>query len=297
VNFDSRGAGGRWSKESAANLLRRVLMLRKLSGAGAVMGLLFWTASASAQFQGNSGGTSSGLFGSRSVGQSGSIQSSPSNLFGGTGGTSNATVRGAGGAGASQLFQTQSQSMDQRSINAGRNMAQSFVGADAGEVRGVGTVGGGTGGNLLGGRGFQNQFNQNQFRQFDQLRQQFQNFNNQGQNRRTQVRVSLSLGFTPTAPVGTAATVVMAERRLPRLPGVTLVGTPQVLMEGRTAVVRGVAASERDRELVSRLLLLEPGISSVRNEMTVAQASLGPGSIPTPPSPAIPEPPPAPPQS
>jgi hypothetical protein len=230
------------------------------------------------------------------------LQPSQSSLFGGTGGTSNATVRGSGGnSAANQLFQTDAQSTGQRSINAGRNMQQSFVGADMGEVRGVGTVGG-TNALGQGGRGgFQNQFNQNQSRQLDMFRQQFQNLNNLNQqNRPTQVRIALTLGFTPPSPPsGATATrlAAMAERRLPRLPGVTLVGTPQVLMEGRTAVVRGEAASEQDRELVSRLLLLEPGISSVRNEMTVAQASVGPGSIPTPPPVAPPDPPPAPPQS
>jgi hypothetical protein len=276
-------------------------MSPKLVAASAVFGLSFLAASAQAQLggTGNTGGTSSGLFGSRSVGQSGSLQPSQSSLFGGTGGTSNSTVRGAGGTGANQLFQTENQSMAQRSINAGRNLSQSFVGADTGEVRGVGTVGVGTGATgLLGGRGLQNQFGQNQFRQFDLLRQQFQNFNNLNQqNTRTQVRIALTLGFTPTAPATATPVAALAERRLPRLPGVSLVGTPQVLMEGRTAVVRGVAASERDRELVSRLLLLEPGISSVQNEMTVAQANSGPDSIPSPPSSATSEPPPPPPQS
>jgi hypothetical protein len=193
--------------------------------------------------------------------------------------------------------------MADRSINAGRNATQSFVGADYGEVRGVGTLGGGTG-LQGGGRGLLGgQFGQaNQFRQFDQLRQQFQNFNNMNQQQgRTQVRIALTLGFEPPLPPSSAGPEVtpiaqMAQQRLPRLPGVTLVGTPEVWMQGRTAIVRGVVASDRDRELVSRLLLLEPGISSVRNEMTVAQADSGPGSIPTPPAAATSEPP-LPPQS
>lgn len=43
-----------------------------------------------------------------------------------------------------------------------------------------------------------------------------------------------------------------------------------VRLEGRTAILEGEVASERHRALAERLLLLEPGISSVRNELTVA---------------------------
>jgi hypothetical protein len=281
-------------------------MLRKLYGAAALLSLTLATTAAYAQVGGVRGGSAggggaggtSGLFGSRSLGQSGGIQPSQSSLFGGTGGS--ASTRGGNNA-ASGLFQTNAPTMEQRSINAGRNLSQSFVGADAVDVTGVGTAGGGATTRLQGARGLQNQFGQNQFRQFDMLRQQFQNFNNLNQqNRPTQVRIALTLGFTPPTPPSTPTvtqTAMQVQRRLPRLPGVTLVENPQVLMEGRTAIVRGTVATERDRELVSRLLMLEPGVSSVRNELRVAQAVSGPGAPPSPPSAGQPEPPPPPPQS
>ncbi|MCA9132636.1 MAG: BON domain-containing protein [Planctomycetales bacterium] len=43
----------------------------------------------------------------------------------------------------------------------------------------------------------------------------------------------------------------------------------QLEMEGRTAIIRGQVASEADVQLAERLLSLEPGIDSVRNELVV----------------------------
>jgi hypothetical protein len=269
-------------------------MSGKLLGAGALVSCVLLASLAQAQVRSSGGSTSSGLFGSRTVGQSGSLQPAQNSLFGGTGAVSNSNTRssGIGSSATTQELQSGTVTGGERFINANRNAAQSFVGVDASEIRGVGQVGGtalGTG--QQGMRGLQNQFNQNQFRQFDQLRQQLQNFNNfNQQGARTQVRIALTLGFEPMASAAATPVAAIAQQRLPRLPGVNLVGAPQVLMEGRTAVVRGLVASERDRELVSRLLLLEPGVSAVRNEMTVA-GSTGPGSTPIPPS----DPPPAPP--
>jgi hypothetical protein len=45
-----------------------------------------------------------------------------------------------------------------------------------------------------------------------------------------------------------------------------------VEMKGRTAVVTGAAPSELRRDLVTQVLLLEPGVDSVENKMTVAPA-------------------------
>ena len=46
----------------------------------------------------------------------------------------------------------------------------------------------------------------------------------------------------------------------------------EVLLEGRTATLRGTVASERDRILAQQLILFEPGISQVKNELTVRPA-------------------------
>ena len=44
----------------------------------------------------------------------------------------------------------------------------------------------------------------------------------------------------------------------------------QVAMQGRTAVLQGTVASEEERKLAATLVSLEPGVSAVRNELTVS---------------------------
>ena len=256
-----------------------------LSTSAALVAALLVVADLPAQTGGRSmsrgGSTSSGLFGQRTVGGAQS-RNAASNLFGGGGG-----ARGGQGPGF-----TQNATANDRFSATSRNAAQSFVGADTGEVRAVGIAGGAAAAQgQQQFRGLQDAFSQ--FRQFNQ-RDAF-NQNAFGQQARVPVRVTLQLGFTPTAPAPAQVSTVLS-RRLAQLPGVQLVGTPEVLLDGRIAVVLGTAASERDRELVSRLLLLEPGVSAVRNEMSVAQAGSA-GSTPnSPPAVDQPEPPPAPPQ-
>jgi hypothetical protein len=69
----------------------------------------------------------------------------------------------------------------------------------------------------------------------------------------------------------------------------------EVSMEGRTAVLRGEVASERDRALIELLVLFEPGISSVRNELVLrgpaSPGGRGPGAkSPKPPKALKPKP-------
>lgn len=211
------------------------------------------------------GSTTSGLFGSRTLG--GNLQGGGNSLFGsGTRGSS------AGSSATTQQMQGGVLTGNERFMNQNRDVTRNFVGADAGEVRSIGTAGNAQAQNL---QGLQNAFSQ--FRQFNQLQQQFNNLNNAGQAARTPVRIGLTLGFDAPAAVSTRVSSTVAGR-LTRLPGVEFVGAPQVSFVGRTAVVQGTVASERDRELVSRLLLLEPGISAVRNELTIARGSAGSGA-------------------
>lgn len=65
-------------------------------------------------------------------------------------------------------------------------------------------------------------------------------------------------------------------RRLAASTAIHLTTPIEVVLEGETATLRGEVASERDRTLARLLLLFEPGISNVRNELTVAAASQTP---------------------
>lgn len=45
----------------------------------------------------------------------------------------------------------------------------------------------------------------------------------------------------------------------------------QIEIAGRTAVIRGVVATPRDRELIARLAMLEPGVSAVENLVEIQE--------------------------
>jgi osmotically-inducible protein OsmY len=97
---------------------------------------------------------------------------------------------------------------------------------------------------------------------------------NQGDddNERPPVRIRLQVGFTPprAAPSVVATNI---NTRLAQLAVDHSLGQPQVSVEGGTVVLRGVAESESQRRVLERLIMLEPGVLSVRNEMVLAGAT------------------------
>jgi hypothetical protein len=58
-------------------------------------------------------------------------------------------------------------------------------------------------------------------------------------------------------------------RQLRATPGLDPSNQIEVTLAGQTATLRGVVASARDRALIEQLLLFEPGISVVRNDLVV----------------------------
>jgi hypothetical protein len=84
------------------------------------------------------------------------------------------------------------------------------------------------------------------------------------------MRVSIQVGFDAPrpAPEVVAATI---QTRLGSILAAHNIAQPIVTMEGDTAVLRGVAASESQRLMLERLIALEPGVRQVRNEMSVAE--------------------------
>jgi hypothetical protein len=134
-----------------------------------------------------------------------------------------------------------------------------------GGLGGLNNFGGGFGRFNSGMGGFGNQFGQG---------------NSTTSNTR-QVRTSLRAAFP--IPAG-AHTAVMArfQQRLPKIPGLETVDSVAVSMDGKTAVLQGVVTDENQRDLIERLALLEPGISDVRNELSVGSPSSSP-ELPRPP--------------
>jgi hypothetical protein len=101
---------------------------------------------------------------------------------------------------------------------------------------------------------------------------------NTSENPPQPMRVKITAAFA-TPRVDATAIAGKIQTRLRRLAADHKVGRPTVTMVGDTAVIGGVAESESQRMLVEQLVLLEPGVRDVRNEMTVAAIPSGaPGS-------------------
>ena len=94
----------------------------------------------------------------------------------------------------------------------------------------------------------------------------------------------LSIAFDVTRPTEEAVAQNLVHL-LMASPGFQSGGRIEVSVAGATATLRGEVASERDRSLAERLILFEPGIDSVRNELKVARLPQAPGEY-LPPQPA-----------
>jgi osmotically-inducible protein OsmY len=97
----------------------------------------------------------------------------------------------------------------------------------------------------------------------------------------TQIRNQLRVGFAPPTLVASEVSGRLL-RRVPRIPGLERVAGIDVKMDGRTAVLQGVVASQSQRDVLERLALLEPGISQVQNELVVDPSLASPGTLPAP---------------
>jgi osmotically-inducible protein OsmY len=60
-----------------------------------------------------------------------------------------------------------------------------------------------------------------------------------------------------------------ANQRIVQLPGRQGLQNVRVDVIGRTAVIEGTATSDRDRRMAELLMRLEPGVSSVQNNVRV----------------------------
>lgn len=94
---------------------------------------------------------------------------------------------------------------------------------------------------------------------------------NQQQTAEPQIRFRITLGFTYPRASGAQVSAKFAQR-LTRIPQLKSAQQVFVSMEDRTAVLAGQVESEHEKVLIEKLALMEPGVSEVRNEMTVRAA-------------------------
>ena len=90
------------------------------------------------------------------------------------------------------------------------------------------------------------------------------------EKRRAMYDPRLQVGFTYTQPSARRRAFDI-EERLANTPRLELLGPVEVTIERETATLTGQVATPRDRTLAGLLLTLEPGISEVRNDLTVAE--------------------------
>ncbi len=89
----------------------------------------------------------------------------------------------------------------------------------------------------------------------------------------------LTIGFdvprAPTVKISEALTL-----QLKAIPALHPANQIEVLVTGDVATLRGVVASARDRTLAAQLVLFEPGISAVRNDLLVSPLPQDPEQLP-----------------
>jgi len=88
---------------------------------------------------------------------------------------------------------------------------------------------------------------------------------------RTALTVSIDLPSTSSRPVSSSLA-----QRLTDLPAIHWRSPSQVELQGRTAILRGVVATEHDRDLAERVVRLEPSVDQVQNQLVVASNSTNP---------------------
>jgi osmotically-inducible protein OsmY len=228
---------------------------------------------------GGGGGTgmssSSGAFGQRTMGGGASVGASQGQGFGG-----NAMGSGFGQGQGTGFNNLQSVGVG---TGAGGFSPQSFVGGDpsmmgtfvGGAIQGANGqrtgMNGMNGMNGLNGLNGQMGFGQN--RNNRQNQQQRQNLgggqnNARGTTSTRSVRTSYVIDFShpeiTTSKVATKLTTELSKSR-----ALSAIGPIDVQMEGRTAILRGVVATDYDRSLAERLALLEPGVAQIQNELEV----------------------------
>ena len=98
-------------------------------------------------------------------------------------------------------------------------------------------------------------------------------------------RLTLGDELTESRPVEVQSAL---RQRLKRYQTLRSFGPLEVSVEGRTAILRGTVATAKERALAELLVQLEPGVSTVQNDLTVKPAA---ERIASPP--ALPELPPA----
>ena len=215
--------------------------------------------------------TASGIFGSRTVGGAGGLTAGSRNFTSG-GGTLGQNQQFGGGQ---AVLNSTLQSETSGGVTGGarflrENRSGQFVGSDNADIGAALQMLGGQGGAAPGQLG--GQFGRNTPGSGNNRSQQ-PNQTNQSNGRNTPTyRISRSVGFRyqPSAAIAPSG---LGDRLTGLLQGSTRIqrASPlEVQMRDRTAILRGSVSTSYDRDLAARLVLLQPGVTSVENRLIVS---------------------------
>ena len=237
--------------------------------------------------------SSMGAFGSRTLGtslsggQSSAFGSSFGSSMGGQGGL--AGLSGSSGGLGSQLGGQSGFGQSGTGVGGQTRQSGGFIGVTSDQMTGRGFVGAeqlnGTSGMSSGMSGYGNggmsgvggrnssmtPYGNNQGSPYG---------NNQGNSYGSgrgsvSIRTTLSVGFENPASNSRQFSSSLT-RRLADLPALHWRSPGQIEIQGRTAILRGVVATEHDRDLAERVVRLEAAIDQVQNQLTVASNSTQP---------------------
>jgi osmotically-inducible protein OsmY len=228
---------------------------------------------------GSTGSTSSGMFGSRTVGGSSGLTAGSRSFTSGSSSGGRQTL-GQGqqlGGGQGVLNRTLMNDTSGGIQNNARFLRQNrggqFVGSDAADISGaLGTLGGGQSG-VNGLNNLTQQLRGNNNRQRNN--QPNQRTGQNGAAQQLSFRISRKTSFEPPVQPTGAATALSARltQMVQRSSLVQAESPLQVVVRGRIATLRGSVASDHARDLAARLVLLEPGVDQVDNQLQVVEAS------------------------
>ncbi|MCC6126206.1 MAG: hypothetical protein IT426_14685 [Pirellulales bacterium] len=238
-----------------------------------------FTPRSSSSSMGNSGLGSMGIgstgMGSMGIGSTGMGMGSMGmgSMGTGMGMGSMGTGMGMGGTGMGGMSGLGGMTNRQNSGFIGANTnANQFIGANQSGMQGMGMNRQNFGGMSqfgMGGRMGQNQFGMGMNNAFGMQ-------NNQRQQLVTASRLAFEVPLRASAAVSTSM-----NRRLLEAWGNRSLSPLQASLQGRTLILKGTVATEHDKSLAEKMMLLEPGIDRVQNELVVgAPDTAGPKSSP-----------------
>jgi hypothetical protein len=211
------------------------------------------------------GGSVPSLFGSRTMGTA----TGPSGTLGGGGGGLGGLGSGLGGAqGLSGMLQGNLATGNERFVRGNQG---GFIGADAAEVSAVTNAMAGAAAGRTNNRGGQNgQLRNSSGQNGRRTNQAGRGGQNTGRGGRGQRMVQPELRVAFRHPELVPATVSASlTARIQRDLSSRLGNVAGVEVAGRVVTLRGSVASRYDRIVAEKLVMLEPGVSRVRNELRV----------------------------